>query len=169
MGMSEYMRSLREKVGHQLLAVPSVTVVIRDGLGRVLFGRHTTGGRWLLPGGAIEPEETPANAAVREAWEETGLHVRLERLVGVYGGPECTVDYETGDRTSYLMVVFEARPLSGRLRADGEEMLELEYLDVEAARRLPVARWVPELLEDLSGGRVEATFRRSDWLPPAAT
>lgn len=34
---------------------------------------------WVLPGGAIEPEEVPADAALREAWEETALHVRLER------------------------------------------------------------------------------------------
>lgn len=167
MSISEYIRSLREKIGHDLLGVPSVTIVIRDPSGRVLLGRHANGGAWLLPGGAIEPEETPADAAVREAWEETGLHVRLEHLVGVFGGPHCTVEYGNGDRTSYLMVVFEGRPVGGELRADGEEMLELEYFEVEAARRLPIARWVPEVLEAIARDRREATFRRPEWKPPS--
>ena len=38
----------------------------------------------------IEPGETPANAAVRETWEETGLIVALTRIVGVFGGERCT-------------------------------------------------------------------------------
>ena len=165
MSISEYMRSLRAKVGHDLLGVPSATIAIRDPHGRILMGRHADGGVWLLPGGAIEPEETPADAAVREAWEETGLHVRLDGLVGVFGGPHCTVEYGNGDRTSYLMVVFEGRPVGGELRADGEESLELAYFEVAAARGLSLARWVPEVLEALARDRREAAFRRPDWQP----
>jgi 8-oxo-dGTP diphosphatase len=44
------------------------------------YGKHL----WGIPGGAIEPGETPHAAAEREALEETGLEVGLEHLVGVY-------------------------------------------------------------------------------------
>ena len=44
----------------------------------------------------VLPLETPADAAVREAWEETGLHVALSGIVGVYGGPEFLVEYRPG-------------------------------------------------------------------------
>ena len=45
--------------------------------GRVLM-IGVGGGRWSLPGGGIEPGETAAGAAVREAWEEAGAHVAVE-------------------------------------------------------------------------------------------
>ena len=106
--MPEYVRRLREIVGSsELLQVPSVSIALRDAAGRVLLVRHSEGGVWLLPGGAIEPTEVPSDAAVREMFEETGLRVRLTRLVGVFAGPEFVIHYRNGDRTSYVMAVFE--------------------------------------------------------------
>lgn len=49
--------------------------VLRDG--QVLL-ISVGGGRWSLPGGGIEPGETAAGAATREAWEEAGAHVSIE-------------------------------------------------------------------------------------------
>jgi 8-oxo-dGTP pyrophosphatase MutT (NUDIX family) len=164
--MSDYMRRLRERVGHDLLEVPSASVAIRDRQGRVLLGRHATGNVWVMPGGAIEPEETPADAAVREAWEETGLVVRLTRLLGVYGGPECTVEYENGDRTCYLIVVFEGEAEAGTERCDGEEMLELRYFGLDELDGPRLARWMPELIATLRGGSREPAFRAAAWTPP---
>lgn len=39
---------------------------------------------WVLPGGGIDPGESPATAIVREILEETGFHVKVSRLVGAY-------------------------------------------------------------------------------------
>ena len=49
--------------------------VVHDG--RVLLHWHAKLGRWLPPGGHIEPNELPDDAAVREVWEETGVEVDL--------------------------------------------------------------------------------------------
>ena len=62
------------------------SVVLRNELGQVLcvrqnYGRH----RWGLPGGGVDPGESPAQTAIREAFEETGLEVTLDGLVGSYG------------------------------------------------------------------------------------
>ncbi|MGS2587971.1 nucleotide triphosphate diphosphatase NUDT15 [Streptomyces hebeiensis] len=53
-------------------AMIGVGVIVRDGAGRILLGLHR-GGTWELPGGALEPGESVAAAAVRELREETGL------------------------------------------------------------------------------------------------
>ncbi len=59
--------------------------VLFDAMGRVLLVRHTYGRlNWELPGGGAEPGEAPDETAVREAREETGLDVAIERLTGVY-------------------------------------------------------------------------------------
>jgi 8-oxo-dGTP pyrophosphatase MutT (NUDIX family) len=92
--VAEYVRRLRGIVGgEELLQIPSVSIALRDSDGRILLARHAEGGVWLLPGGAIEPAEIPADAAVREMFEETGVLVQLTGLVGVFGGPEFVVHY----------------------------------------------------------------------------
>jgi ADP-ribose pyrophosphatase YjhB (NUDIX family) len=146
--VAEYVRRLRELIGgNELLQVPSVSTALRDVQGRVLVVRHSEGGVWLLPGGAIEPAEVPADAAVREMFEETGLLVRLTRLVGVFGGPEFVIHYRNGDRTSYVMAVFEAEHVGGAQRPDGTEVLEIRFVTEPEAAALPKAGWVSEVLE----------------------
>jgi 8-oxo-dGTP pyrophosphatase MutT (NUDIX family) len=56
--------------------------VVRDG--KVLLLLHPKLGRWLPPGGHVEPNELPDDAAVREVEEETGVCIRL---VGGRGVP----------------------------------------------------------------------------------
>lgn len=87
-----------------------VDVVIPNEDGVVLIQRANEPfeGRWALPGGFVETVEA---AAIREAWEETGLTVEIERLVGVYSGPD------RDPRGHNVSVVFVARVASGRMQA----------------------------------------------------
>ena len=58
--------------------------VIFDDAGRVLLNHRRDCDFWNLPGGGVESGEAPWQAVVREAREETGLEVAVERLVGLY-------------------------------------------------------------------------------------
>ena len=166
--MAEYVRRLRTLVGgEELLQIPSVSIALRDPEGRVLLARHAEGDVWLLPGGAIEPAETPADAAVREMFEETGLLVRLTSLIGVFGGPEFIVRYRNGHRTSYVMSLFEAEASSGRPRPDARELLELRFVTESEARHLPTSSWVEEVLPAVFGSVPARAFRPATWLPPS--
>lgn len=53
----------------------------------VLIERRYPPFGWALPGGFVEMGETVEQAAIREAFEETGLSVELTRLLGVYSDP----------------------------------------------------------------------------------
>jgi mutator protein MutT len=62
--------------------------VIFDKEARIFLCHRTDRDMWNLPGGRVETHETPWEAVVREVEEETGLHVQVERLIGVYAVPQ---------------------------------------------------------------------------------
>ena len=82
MPISTFLKAVREKVGHDLLMMTAVSISIFDADRRLLLGRDAEMAFWTLPGGAIDPNEQPADAAVRECFEETGLIVTLDALIG---------------------------------------------------------------------------------------
>jgi len=72
-------------------------LIVRNGT--VLLIRHRSGKYlWELPGGGVERNERLAEAARREAHEETGAHIRVENLLGIYD--------RFGDHISNYVAVF---------------------------------------------------------------
>ena len=165
MPMSPYVRNLRAKIGTDLLEVPTVSVIVMDAQLRVLLVRHVEGNLWTTPGGMIEPLEVPADAAVRETYEETGLHVELTRILGVVGGPLFRAAYSNGDEIAFVSTVFAARPLGGTLRPDGVETLETRYFARDELAGLPMKRHVPPVLALAYDGAAPAHFDRPTWTP----
>ena len=90
------------------------SAIVLDQAGRVLLHRHKRLGRWLQPGGHLDPGELPWDAAVRETREETGL-----QAVHPSGGPQLIhVDVHEGPRghvhldLRYLLYGDGAAPLT---------------------------------------------------------
>lgn len=88
-------------------------IIVRCRGGIVLVKRKNNPykGKWVLPGGFVRYGEKVELAAVREAREETGLKVKLQRLAGVYSDPE------RDPRGHVVSVCFLARPVGGKLIA----------------------------------------------------
>lgn len=168
MPISDYLRGLRAQVGTALLHVPSVTALVFDDDRRVLLVRHSNGGVWVAPGGAIDPDEAPEDAVVREVWEETGLRVEPVHLCGVYGGPEFRVRYANGDVTSYVMAVFECRRVGGALQVDDDEVTEARWLAPAELASVELSAWAKVVLPPLvSGGERRSWIPTVRWRPPA--
>jgi ADP-ribose pyrophosphatase YjhB (NUDIX family) len=127
-GIAAHIARLRAVVGHELLLLPSVTVLPVDSAGRIMLVRHAgQGDEWGTLGGAVEPGESPAGAAVRETREEIGAGIELIRLLDVLGGPEYEVSYPNGDRAAYVTAVYEARIVAGFPAPGDGELSELGW------------------------------------------
>jgi 8-oxo-dGTP pyrophosphatase MutT (NUDIX family) len=163
---SNHVRSLRERVGTALLLLPSVVSFVIDDRHRVLLAHLAEWDRWVAPGGSVEPGECPADAAVRETWEETGVLTRPSRIVGVFGGPDYVFTYRNGDRVAYVVTVFESELIGGSASPDDRETRAAAFF---AQHQLPenVAPWVQDSLRLVHGPHHTAAFTPSTWRPPA--
>jgi len=136
MGMSDYYKNIREKVGNELIFMPSVAGIVRNDRDEILFQKKGNGEGWSLPAGAIEPGETPAEALVREVLEETGLVVTPTKLAGVFGGRNYRYTYPNGHKVEYNVFLFECEVQSGNLNPIDLETVELHYFKAENMPKL---------------------------------
>jgi 8-oxo-dGTP pyrophosphatase MutT (NUDIX family) len=95
-------------------------LVLDEGGTRVLLTRRTDNGRWCLPGGRMDPGESAAETCVREVLEETGLHVEVVRLIGLYSSPHMIVAYADGNRRQIVAAHFLVRVVGGALQLSDE-------------------------------------------------
>jgi len=94
----------------------SVSAVVIDDDGQVLVAQRRDNGKWQLPGGVLELEESIHQGVRREVLEETGVLVEPERLTGVYKNLTLGV----------VALVFRARVVQGAPRPT-EESAQVEW------------------------------------------
>lgn len=109
-----------------LIAVGAMAVVMRED-GRILTIQRQDNKAWGFPAGFCDLGENVAQTAVRETFEETGLHIALERLLGVYSGPELGHTYDNGDQVQNVGAVFRARVVGGALNLGSSEVAALRW------------------------------------------
>jgi 8-oxo-dGTP pyrophosphatase MutT (NUDIX family) len=81
MPMSEHLQRIQQKVGQDLLVLPSAAVAIHDKENRLLPGPHAEKKFWVMPGALIEAGELSADGPVREVWEEMGVVVGPKKAI----------------------------------------------------------------------------------------
>ena len=122
------------RVAHLILGA-SVVIVADGAILLVQRGHEPQLGRWSVPGGRVEPGETLAEAAAREAYEETGLEVRI-------GAELWSLTIPDGDR-SFEVHDFAATVTGGKLRA-GDDAADVRWIPLDELDQWP-------LTEDLLG------------------
>lgn len=111
----------------------AASVVIRDDLDRVLLvlrGREPAKGRWSVPGGKVEPGESLTEAAVREAYEETGLCVEIGARLWV-------VDIPAGEGRVFEVHDFAATVVGGEV-TPGDDADDARWFGGDEIDRVPL-------------------------------
>lgn len=147
MPLSDYIASIRNRIGTDFLLVPGVTAVIQDA-DRFLLARHTDSGLWGTVGGAVEPGESPDTAVVREVFEELGVEATVVGIVGAYGGPELEYIYPNGDRVGYVSVAYRCAIPTADLTLDPVELIQADWFTLSEALTLPRHPWIDRILVD---------------------
>lgn len=130
------------------------TAILR--YGRILLTLRTDFEVWCLPGSTVEPDESLAQAAIREAREEIGFEVQLTRLVGIYSRNGWIVH-------GLHVVVFAAEITGGELAIQEDEVLEARWF---TAHDLPEAMLLghrQRALDALAGVSGAAWYHDSEW------
>lgn len=131
MPISEWVKTLRERVGTALVVMVASSAIVVDERGKVLLQQRSDNGQWGIPGGGIDPGEEPAHAVIREVYEETGLDVEVSRLVGLFGGKQQIKQYPNGDRIAYVSITFECRVTGGEIKPDPDESLDVRWFALD--------------------------------------
>jgi len=104
----------------------------------VLLVKARDKSNWQLPGGRLEPGETPAQAVIREVKEETGLRAQVGRLTG---------RYRREDGSIVRVYAVRAR---GKLAGAREEILEQRWVRIREAKEMVGQRTRRRLVEGVA-------------------
>ena len=98
---------------------------------KILMVQNRDNGRWTLPGGKVEENETLEEAAIREAKEETGLDIRVIGVVAIN-------EYRTKESMEhFVFVTFKSQVVGGLEKINiPEEIMSISWIDIENADEL---------------------------------
>ncbi len=122
-----YIEYIRNMVGDNKIILNSTAVIISDKQNRILLQRRTDNGLWGLPGGLLEMDETISEGAIREVFEETNLKIEITKFIGVFVNRNMV--WHNKDKATVYAFGFVGKVISGKLKINDEESLELKYFN----------------------------------------
>ena len=127
----EYIKKLRNFIGHDPLLICSCGCLIFNEKGQVLLQRRSDDNLWGNPGGSMELGETIYDTIIREIKEETNLDIEQQNLkiFNIYSGEEQHHIYPNKDEVYFVNIIFETTDAKGILTKDFESN-ELKFFDI---------------------------------------
>lgn len=163
--VDEWLRSVGEGVAGYVTPKVAIGAVVGNDDGELLLIKRSDSGIWLYPTGWADIGYSPAEVAVKEVREETGIDVEVRRLIGVFDG------FRMGfTRNPLYSLVFHCHAIGGELRPHPLETLGAGFFARDA---LPEGtsgadRWAAMAFDAIDGGPLDVYFdpvRPDVWLP----
>ena len=128
MPISDYISSIRAKIGNDLLILTGTSAVVINDENEVLLQLRSDAPLWTILGGYLDPEEDIADCVIREVHEEAGIKVIPESLVAVLAGPDHRHTYGNGHEVAIVNICFRCRPADDTVpKANDDESLDVRY------------------------------------------
>ena len=140
------------------LRIGCSAVIFDETRTKALLTRRADNGLWCIPGGAMESGESAAEACEREVLEETGLGVRVKRLVGVYSNPDQLIVYPDGNKVYIVVLGFEAEIINGELGLSNETT-DAGFFSVKEMETMPMHGKHKQRVEDALMNQAEAMIK----------
>jgi 8-oxo-dGTP pyrophosphatase MutT (NUDIX family) len=141
--------------GGEPIRLSCAAAIFEDG--RLLMTQRSDNGRWCLPSGALDSGESVEEACCREALEETGLTIKVQRLIGIYSDPNRVFAYPD-KRWHVVELVFAASIVNGTPRVT-PETLDLKFCTRQETEALDLLEHERERLSDLFGQNLQPVIR----------
>ena len=106
----------------------------------------------------MDPGESAAEACVREVSEETGLNVKVTKLVGIYTSPDLLIEFPDGNKIQPVAFSFEAEITGGELGLS-DETIDFGWYTVAEMEAMDTVENHVERIHDAVKNRPEAVFR----------
>lgn len=130
-----YISDMRRYIGHApMLCVGATVAVLNDN--KILLNLRSDTHTWGIPGGAAELGETLEDTAARELKEETNLLANSFTLLNVFSGENFYFKYPNGDELYSVIALYLANGVTGNLKINDGESLELKYFSRDELPKL---------------------------------
>lgn len=139
--------------------------VVRDAHGRVLLCRLTYKDAWDLPGGVVEPHESPRAGCLREVREELGVHFAQARLLAVNWLPPWR-GWDDANVFLFDLGVHEPEVIS-TFTLQTREIVSVHWCDAQEVARM-AAGATARLLASIAGRDISTPLYLEDGLDATA-
>jgi ADP-ribose pyrophosphatase YjhB (NUDIX family) len=162
--VDEWMKHVGDGVAGYVTPKVAVGAVVGNDAGEILLVKRADSGIWLYPTGWADVGYSPAEVAVKEVFEETGIECEPVRLIAVLDGLRLGFT-----RIPLYSLVFHCRSVGGELCAHPLECADVGWF-AEDALPTPLAgaeRWGPQAFAAIKGDPLDVLFdapRRPPWL-----
>lgn len=134
----EYISYMREMIGHKKMMSVGLACLIYNERGEILLEKRSDNGKYCLPGGSINFDETVLEGLKREVKEETGISLKEAKLFLILSGKKEEFLYPNGDVTDYVDLIFYSEIDSTDFDERKEHDLESTSIRFYSSDKLPL-------------------------------